>query len=70
MNDVTKETVAATIHVPLLTNIICNGFNMKDTILDVLQKYQELRCLNESNKEEIATDIVEAFIIKMRIKQG
>lgn len=51
-------------------NIVCNGFVMKDVILDVLKKYEKERLLDDCDIEELATEIQEAFAVKLGIKQG
>lgn len=46
-------------------DIVCNGFKMKDVIIDVLNRYN-----TGCNHEEIADEISDAFAIKLRLKQG
>ena len=53
------------------TNIVCNGFKMKDVILDVLKRFQNERLLeNHCDIEGLAIEIQDAFAVKMGIKQG
>jgi hypothetical protein len=57
-------------------DIIINGFSIKDTILEVLHEYHYAGWFNddsyieESELEEIAESIQDAFAIKMKFKQG
>lgn len=53
-------------------DIVCNGFKMKDLIIEVLNKhntgYNMDLCDDKINK--IAEEITDAFAIKLRLKQG
>ena len=55
------------------TDIICNGFSIKETIIEVL-KESCLYALTQEDRnyeiEEIAEAIKEAFAIKLKLKQG
>lgn len=48
-----------------ITNIVCNGFVMRDVILDVLREYN-----TEGDVEFLADKIQEAFKIKLGLIQG
>lgn len=49
-------------------DIICNGFSLKETILEVLNRYETEGLLEYA--EVIAEEIKEALAVKMRLKQG
>ena len=51
------------------TDIICNGFSMKDVIVEILNRHHN-GYVTQKYVEEIAEDIKEAFAIKLRLKQG
>lgn len=49
-------------------NIVCNGFVMKDVILDVLTRYQAHNCLEDI--DSLANDIQQELANKLRLIQG
>jgi hypothetical protein len=49
------------------TDIICNNFSMKDTIIEVLSNSKNLE---PCNIPDLAEEIKEAFAVKLRFKQG
>jgi hypothetical protein len=53
-------------------DIVVNGFSIKQTILEVLNKYNIGHSMDFSYDElgEIAKEIKEAFAIKLKLKQG
>jgi hypothetical protein len=51
-------------------DIICNGFSIKQTIIDVLNPYEGINYLDEERIEKISEEIKEAFAVKLRLKQG
>lgn len=53
-------------------DIICNGFSIKKTIIEVLNTHTfgEEIYATDSKIEEIAEEIKEAFSVKLRLKQG
>lgn len=55
------------INIPM--DIVCNGFSIKKTIIDVLNNYPPEQYIGDCI-EDLAEDIKEAFAIKMRLKQG
>ncbi len=65
MDETLLDTVTTKgLNVPV--NIICNGFNMKKVILDVLNDPKH----DCSTNKELAEDIQEAFTVKLGLKQG
>ena len=63
-----KLTLSATWNGP--TDIICNGFSLKKTILEILREHEKQRYLDDADIDEIAEEIIEAFAVKLRMKQG
>ena len=51
-------------------DIVCNGFSIKQVIVDVLNPYEGINYLDEERIEKIAEEIKEAFAVKLRLKQG
>ncbi len=75
MNDFTKDYPATisnfdSLKIPM--DIICNGFSIKETIIEVLQKYNNGYQIDLSDNylDEIAEDMKEAFAVKLKLKQG
>ncbi len=66
----TEQTIGFWDSSKIPMDIICNGFSIKETILDVLKKYDKERYLDDCDINELAEDIKEAFAIKLRLKQG
>lgn len=54
------------------TDIICNGFSLKNTIIEVLNFHTVCNEIHatDSKIEEIAEDIKETLAVKLRLKQG
>ena len=52
------------------TDIIVNGFSIKDTIFNFLKEYDKKMHWSQEELMEISEKIKEAFAIKMRLKQG
>jgi hypothetical protein len=56
------------------TNIVCNGFSMRDVILDVLMEHEQMdwfhRCISNQDIENLADVIQEALKIKLGLIQG
>ncbi len=46
-----------------------NGFSIKDTILEVINKQRGIDFYN-NDEDELAQDITDALAIKLRLKQG
>lgn len=51
------------------TDIICNGFSMKEVIVEILNRHHD-GYVTQKYVEEIAEDIKEAFAVKLGFKQG
>lgn len=51
-------------------NIVCNGFSMKDVILEVLMKKEKKMVWDNDELIGIAEAITDAFTVKLRLKQG
>lgn len=53
-------------------DIICNGFSVKDTLLDVLDKYNNGYRMDLQTEElnNLVTELTDALAIKCRLKQG
>jgi hypothetical protein len=53
-------------------DIICNGFSIKETIIEVLNKYNNGYGMDFTDEKlrEMAEDMKEAFAVKLRLKQG
>lgn len=53
-------------------NIICNGFSIKDTLLDILDKYNNgySMDLRQDELNKLATELTNALAIKCQLKQG
>ena len=51
-------------------DVICNGFSIKQVIVDVLNPYEGINYLDEERIEKIAEEIKEVFAVKLRLKQG
>jgi hypothetical protein len=47
-----------------------NGFSIKETIKEVLDRYEDMALSDWMIIDEIAEEIKEAFAVKLRMKQG
>ncbi len=55
-------------------NIVCNGFSIKQVVVDVLNQWKEhivfIADDNEVDFEKIAQEITDVFAEKLKLKQG
>jgi hypothetical protein len=72
LNDITSQhssiTFADCNKIPF--DIVCNGFSMKETIIDVLKCYEEITLKGNDIFDEIAEHIKEDFSKYLRIRQA
>lgn len=69
MNDLLKIP-CGTVKLDIPMDIICNGFSIKETIKEVLNRYEDMALCDWMIIDEIAEEIKEAFAVKLRMKQG
>lgn len=65
-------TITFSDHTKITMDIICHGFSVKDTILDVLDKYNNGYRMDLPTDElnNLAQELTDALAIKCRLKQG
>jgi hypothetical protein len=70
MNDLYTGGLTVTLPSNLKMDYTINGFSVKDTIKEVLDLYEYYVQDRSGLIDEIAEAIKEAFVVKLRIKQG
>lgn len=49
---------------------ICNGFSIKDTILEILNDWDGFIMADQKNLDKLAQEITDALAEKLHLKQG